>query len=583
MVLVDGVRANTFGGGYDFSRLSLADVDRIEIVRGPQSALFGSDAIGGVVQIVTKHGGRPRLDATLEGGSEKTSRLAVSSAGSLGAWSWGAGAERRASDGFAGVAPATGEHVTNDDMAARHASASAAWHARRGAELRADVSYAWNDRGFPGPFGTNPIGAYTAVDRLSRGTTSTLGTGVRFAVPLTHGERPVRQRVQVNYADFASDYTSAFGLSRAETRRISARTQTDATLARGVRLSAGAELTGERALSTFITGDDPTPLPVRRRVIGAFVETEMTRLERVALTMGLRAEHIRRDRLEANLVGFSPRPAFGVDSLVSVNPKVTAAYSLYDRPVTRRGWHAGAVVPSSLRLRAAAGTGIRPPDALEIAFTDNPSLKPERSRSGEAGVEAGLAGGVTRVSATAFFNHYDDLIVAVGPDFRDASRFRTDNISNAQARGLELAARTRTSWGLDANFTYTWLHSAILAVDRGQGRAPAPFRPGDPLLRRPRHQGSVDVALTRGRTTSFVQIGARGRALDVEPTFGTFGGLFTNPGYLVAHAGTAVRITRMLDLVARVGNVTNRRYEETLGFPAPGRTVMVGVRFAASR
>ena len=62
LVLVDGIRANDFGGGFDFAHLPVADVDRIEVVRGPQSALYGSDAIGGVVQIITRSGGAPRLD-----------------------------------------------------------------------------------------------------------------------------------------------------------------------------------------------------------------------------------------------------------------------------------------------------------------------------------------------------------------------------------------------------------------------------------------------------------------------------------------------------------------------------------------
>src|SRR5439155_1188536 len=69
LVLVDGIRANAFGGGYDFSHLSTADVDRIEIVRGPESALFGSDAIGAVVHVVTKRGGPPHAEGLVEGGS----------------------------------------------------------------------------------------------------------------------------------------------------------------------------------------------------------------------------------------------------------------------------------------------------------------------------------------------------------------------------------------------------------------------------------------------------------------------------------------------------------------------------------
>src|SRR5438094_5543036 len=82
LVLVDGMRANAFGGGYDFAHLSVADVDRVEIVRGPESALFGSDAIGAVVHIVTRRGGPPRVEGLVEGGSQGTARTTVGAAGS---------------------------------------------------------------------------------------------------------------------------------------------------------------------------------------------------------------------------------------------------------------------------------------------------------------------------------------------------------------------------------------------------------------------------------------------------------------------------------------------------------------------
>ena len=239
--------------------------------------------------------------------------------------------------------------------------------------------------------------------------------------------------------------------------------------------------------------------------------------------------------------------------------------------------------PVSARVHASAGTGIRPPDAIEIAFTDNPYLKPERSRSAEIGFDRTFAGETALVGATAFVNRYDDLIVAVGPAFHDASQYRTDNISNAASHGVELATGVRSSWGLDLRLTYTWLHTDILAVDSGHGQAPPPFTVGQPLVRRPTHQGSIDAVLTRGRLTAFAQLGARGRVLDVEPNYGAFGGLFYAPGYAVVGAGATVRVVRSLEVFGRVQNLLDRRYEETLGFPAPARTVMVGVRVASRK
>ncbi|HMF61782.1 MAG TPA: TonB-dependent receptor plug domain-containing protein, partial [Vicinamibacterales bacterium] len=86
LVFLDGIQLNAFGGGFDFAHLSVANIDRIEVVRGPQSALYGSNAIGGVVRIVTRSGGPVRGDASLEGGSFGTNREAAAASGTTGAW-----------------------------------------------------------------------------------------------------------------------------------------------------------------------------------------------------------------------------------------------------------------------------------------------------------------------------------------------------------------------------------------------------------------------------------------------------------------------------------------------------------------
>ena len=233
------------------------------------------------------------------------------------------------------------------------------------------------------------------------------------------------------------------------------------------------------------------------------------------------------------------------------------------------------------RLRAWA-------DAVVIgsgtALTDNPSLKPERSRSVEAGVDQTFAAGRAQIEATVFRNTFDDLIVAVGR-FAQSSRYRTDNISNASARGLELAGTGRQrAAGIDlqARVTYTFLDSEILAVDLGES-APPPFRPGQPLVQRPRHQWAVDLSASRGRWTAWTSGGGRGRVLAVEPTYGTFGGLFDADGFSAWRAGGAWKVSRQLEIFARVENLLNRQYEEVFGFPALPRGAMVGLRVAASR
>ncbi len=513
LVMVDGIKANAFGGGYDFSTLSASQVERIEVVRGPESALFGADAIGAVVHVVTRHSGRPRVEGLVEGGSFDTTRVGATTWGSRGTWSWGGSAERTASDGYTGIAPATGEQVSNDDFLSTSAGFSAGWRAANGADIRGSVRYVSGDRGYPGPYGSNPIGAYTAVDRLSRGVTGTIQAGGRWTQPFSAGGHTLHQTVSANYFDLSSDFTSAYGLSASTSSRATVRSQTDADLTAALALSAGLEVLSERATSTFITADGIGPLPVSRSAAGLFAEARYQPLAPLTLTAGVRLEHLVRDAIPANSDLYSPRPALPEDARWSVNPRFSAAFFRAGSRQGALGW---------TRIHAAAGTGIRAPDALEIAFTDNPSLEPERSRSVEAGVDQALVHERLIVGATAFFNRYDDLIVAVGPALADASRYRTDNISNARAQGAELSAAFRAGWGLTARASYTFLDTEILAVD-GVNEAPPPFAAGDPLLRRPRHLASLDVTFARGALTAFGRVGGRSWTLDVEPTYGTWG------------------------------------------------------------
>jgi outer membrane cobalamin receptor len=570
LVLVDGIRANAFGGGLDLSQVPLGDVERIEVVRGPQSSLYGSDAIGGVVQIITRRGGRPSASGRVEAGSRHTRRVAAATTGELGAWAWQAGGDYFADDGYTGVAPSSGETVTNDDAEERQAWVGGGYRSTRGTDISGVFRYVDTDRGAPGAYGSDPAGRFFGVDRIARGETARRSGGVRIVQPWGGASSRVRQRVELDVADFDLAFLSAFGLSESSTRRSHGRVQTDAALAAGISVSGGVEWIGEQATSTFITGG-ASEVPVERRVLGTFGEARWNGHERITLQAGVRAEHITREALPGD--GFS-RPTFGDEALTSVNPKIAAAW-LVSRATPSDGARAWT------RVRASAGTGIRPPDAFEIAFTDNPALKPERSTSVEAGVTQALAGGTVRLDLAAFLNQYDDLIISVG-SLRDVSRYRTDNVSNARARGLELAGAWQATAGSQLRATYTYLDAVIRAVDR-TSQAPTPYRVGDRLLRRPAHQGSLDFSWTAPRASAFAVLVARGETLDAEPAFGPSGGLFANPARAVVDLGGSWRVMRGVDIYARVLNFFDKAYEEVLGYPAPGRTAFAGVRLAAGR
>ena len=397
-------------------------------MRGPQSALYGSNAIGSVIRIVTRQSGTPAASASIEGGGFDTFRATAGPSGAVGAWHWGAATERLTTDNFNGKQTASGAIVENDDYERSSVIGPAAGATRQGRGFTGSVRYATDERGAPGPFGADPGGTYGGIDtRRARRQRPLADVGCGRSVPAGRA----RISGEATHSRLDSEFASQFGDSESYSRRTTARFQADATFARGLEASAGVELLGERAGGTFITATGNVLVPGQawhRRLL-------------------------RRGAMEPRAIGFSWPAAYAStasrvkpspetptrsrrgrrstsDTVVSANPKVAAA------------WFFGATDGNFTKLRGSAGTGIRPPDAFEIAFTDNPSLKPERSRSFDVGVEQALFGGRGLVEGTVFFNNYDDLIVATG-SFSGSSQFRTDNISNARARGVEIAGTAR--------------------------------------------------------------------------------------------------------------------------------------------
>jgi outer membrane cobalamin receptor len=569
LVVIDGVQANTFGGGFDFAHLPLVNVERIEIVRGPQSALYGSNAIGSVIRVVTKHGGEPSAHGSVEGGSFGTGRVSAATTGGSGPWDWGTSVEWLASNGMNDHRSSSGTTITNDDYERYGVAAGGGWSRSGGSGLRGDIRYSSDERGFPGPFGSDPGGSFQGVDSSSRGSDDRWLMFLSGSMPLS---RRVRTRADIAYARLDGSFVNRFGASESWSRRTTARVQGDFALAGGLDGSAGAELQRERAGGTLITAAGSDTVPIERTLSGFFGEVRWNHAARILVTAGLRAERITRDALAGDPDAFAPRPEFADDTVVSTNPKLSAA------------WYLRSAGGEFTKLRASAGTGIRAPDAFEIAFTDNPSLKPERSRSVDLGIDHAFLRGTALLEATAFFNRFDDLIVAVG-SFGGSSRFRTDNISNARTRGLELAgsARARPNRSqpadIEVRIAYTLLDTEILAVDRGSG-APPPFTPGDRLLRRPKHQIGASLFVEAGRLSAHIAGRGRTRTRDVDPSQGAFGGIFDSPGYAVSNVAVAWKLLPHVALFGRIDNLFNRAYEDVLGFPALGRSALAGFRVA---
>jgi outer membrane receptor protein involved in Fe transport len=261
---------------------------------------------------------------------------------------------------------------------------------------------------------------------------------------------------------------------------------------------------------------------------------------------------------------------------VKINPRVSVAF------LAREGTAGDGL--GATRLHSSFGTGIRAANGFELAFTDNPKLKPEKSVSFDSGVEQRFFSNRAVLDATFFYNRFEDQIVVLGGSLTNLSTFTSANLGNARARGMELSFRVQPSRSLLIETEYTLLGTSILALENSS-LALSPFQVGQALVRRPRNSAYYNVTWRHGRLMLNTDAYFRGRTLDLEPNYGTFAcvlGLqcfFYNKAYTRADAGFAYRLPRGVEIYGRLNNLLNQKYEESFGFPSLHLNFIAGMKF----
>jgi outer membrane receptor protein involved in Fe transport len=562
-VMIDGIQVNQFGGDFDFAPLSVDGVDRVEVTRGPQSALYGSNAVTGVINIVSQRGeGPPHFSALAEGGSFTTRRFATGGSGLTHGLGWAYDLSRLDSGGV----------VPNDRYRNQSAFLTLEYPKTLGRQLTFHFFGDANDAGAPGPFGSDPDHLFTGIDTFSRDKQNLFGYQGSYAEQFTPR---FRQVVTANVATNDYYFRSPFGDSFSNNRRGVLNTRSEVTLSNHDILVAGFEYNREQVRNTFIADPKNTPFLLPRTSLAYFVENRWNPSARWFVTTGVRLDDIRTHSLPPD--AFGVRPLLPASSVSQVNPRISTAYLP----------HLGSAngVFGATRLHANFGTGIRAPSGFELAFTNNPQLKPEKSLSFDSGVEQEFFTGRMVLDATYFYNRFEDQIVVLGGSLTNLSTFTSANLGNSRAQGAEASLRLRPTRSLEVNAEYTRLDTSILALE-GASLALAPFHVGQPLIRRPKNSGFYEVTWRHGRLMLTTDAVIRGSVLDLEPNDGTFACelglpcLFTNKGYFRADAGFAYRLPRGVELYGRLNNFLNRKYEESFGFPALHLNFLAGVRFS---
>jgi outer membrane receptor protein involved in Fe transport len=568
LVMVDGIPMNDFGGAFDLAPLPVDGVSSVEIIRGPESALYGSNAVAGVINVVSDSGdGVPHFTFLGEGGSYDSYRLATGGEGLTRGFSWAYNLSRFSTQG-----PVQHDAYRNQTS---FVSLGYSRTPRRKFMLHyfGDAGRAEN----PGPYGSDPDELYAGIpDSFTKQVQNLFGYQVSYTEQFSSRFQQI-STVSVSTDQFSFPATPAtFGSSSfTKNVRLVANTRSEIAISSKDVLVAGFEYDREQYRDTFVADPDGAPFTLPRNAYAFFAENRWNAGNRLFLSTGIRVDSILTDALPADEEN-AGRPFIPATSVTKVNPRISAAY------LARQSSDG---VLGMTRIHSSFGTGIRPPDGFELGFTDNPNLRPEQSISVDAGVEQRFANDKAVFDVTYFYNRYKDQIVSLGGSFADLSTFSSANLAKSRAYGLESSLRLRPLRSLEVTAEYTWLNTAILALDGTTG-VQLPFAVGEPLIRRPRSSAGYNVTWTHKRLMLNSNASIRGAVLDLEPNFGSFACeidlpcLFSSKGYVDVSAGFSYTFPRGVEIYGHVNNLLNQKYEESFGFPALHLNFVSGIKFS---
>ncbi len=543
VVVIDGVKLNdpsSTGGGYNFANLLTGDANRIEVLRGPQSILWGSQAIGGVVNIVT-----PLPEKSLEGsvdveaGSRETVSARAAVGGRTGPLSWRIGGQAFTTDGISAIAPAFGgkeaDGYTNQSVTGRAVLDIADGVS---ADLR---GYYSNGRveidGFSGD---------TAEYSRNREFVGYAGLNIalldgRFRNRIAYG-RTDTDRDNFNPALQRPQTFDAAG----KNRRLEY--QGSLAIVPGVDALFGAENEVSRFRSVSPPASLASPIPAaargRAEITSFYGQLNVTPTEGLTLTGGLRNDDHNR---------FGSRTLFAGGGV----------------------W----ALPTGTVLRASYSEGFKAPTLYQL-FSEygNQTLDPEQAHGWEAGAEQRFLDGKVSLGATYFERRSRDLIVFAScstttvdplcfvPGSSTQRRFGYyENVARAFAQGIEAAGHVAISEALSIDGNYSW----TLSEDRSQGSTNF----GKQLARRPRHAWNISAQYSIPKGPSF---GAAVRW--AGESFDNASNSTRLAPYTLVDLRIEMPVSEAVRFFVRGENVFDEKYETIYRYGTLGRSIYAGLR-----